>query len=90
MTPRFTQRHWTIAAQHPRVRAQELIVARRVAARARAINDAEGGSATISVESGVRPRGRSYVNVKSNRADEEHGTETTTRRAALRRAANGG
>lgn len=63
---------------------------RRVAARARAITAAEGGSATISLVEGIRPRGRSYVNVESSSADEEYGTSTTKRRRALGRAVREG
>ncbi|AKC03037.1 head closure Hc1 [Gordonia phage Gsput1] len=86
----LSQKQWDKVVQSRAVRAKVDAVAKRVAARAQALNDAEGGSATITVERGVRPKGRGYANVKSDRPDEEHGTETKARRAVLRRAARGG
>ncbi|WP_447001050.1 hypothetical protein [Rhodococcus qingshengii] len=57
-----------------------------IAATAQAITDADGGSATISLEIGVRPKGRSFVNVKSNKRAEEYGDEKTKRIRAIGRA----
>ena len=59
----------------------------QLAARARAITAAEGGKAKIRVESGIRPGGRSRVNVVSDSPWEEYGTESTKRIRALGRAA---
>ncbi|SFA60815.1 hypothetical protein SAMN05444374_11631 [Rhodococcoides kroppenstedtii] len=61
--------------------------AQRVAATARSITANEGGTASITVVSGVRPGGRAYTNVVSSSRDEEYGTETTPRIRALGRAA---
>ncbi|MGN7134562.1 hypothetical protein ACTHQY_14950 [Rhodococcoides corynebacterioides] len=61
--------------------------AQRVAATARSITANEGGTANITVVSGVRPGGRAYTNVVSSSRDEEYGTETTPRIRALGRAA---
>ncbi|QQM15106.1 hypothetical protein SEA_TINALIN_17 [Gordonia phage TinaLin] len=87
---RLTPEKWRKVAGSKAVQAQTQSVARRIAARAQALNNAEGGTATISVVSGVRPKGRAFTNVVSDRPDEEHGTDKTARRAVLRRAANGG
>ncbi|OZF41946.1 hypothetical protein CH292_27290 [Rhodococcus sp. 14-2470-1a] len=60
--------------------------ARSVARRAQSNTDELGGEATISVVSGIRPGGRSFANVESDSAEEEHGSERKTRRRALGRA----
>lgn len=65
-------------------------VGRRVAARAQQITNDEGGSANIELVLGIRPGGRSYVNVTNDRPDEEHGTENTPRIRAVGRAAREG
>lgn len=57
-----------------------------VAATAQAITDADGGSATISLEIGTRPKGRAFVNVKSNSRDEEYGNIQVKRIRAIGRA----
>lgn len=72
------------------VRGQLDTVARRVASRAQAITAAEGGTANIEVVRGVRPKGRSYVNVTSDRPVEEYGAEGQKRIRAIGRAARGG
>lgn len=59
---------------------------RQLAGRAQAITTASGGSARISLVKGIRPKGRSFVNVQSDSADEEFGTSKTQRRRALGRA----
>lgn len=58
-----------------------------VAGTAQRISNSEGGTASFSVESGIRPGGRAYANVVSDNRDEEYGTETTPRIRALGRAA---
>ena len=72
------------------VRKQLTAVGRRVAARAQAISDAEGGTARIALVEGIRPKGRSYVNVTSDKPAEEYGTENTPRIRAIGRAAREG
>lgn len=61
-------------------------VGRSVMARGQRITDDEGGSAQISLESGIRPGGRAFTNVTSSSAAEEYGNSKTTRRRALGRA----
>lgn len=61
-------------------------VAQPKAARAQAITNAEGGKARITVQSGIRPGGRAYANIVSDRPDEEYGTASTPRIRALGRA----
>jgi len=60
---------------------------RQVASRAQSITRSDGGTAEISLVTGIRPRGRAYTNVQSSSADEEYGTSTRKRRRALGRAA---
>ncbi|MFI2216529.1 hypothetical protein ACH47B_06555 [Rhodococcus sp. NPDC019627] len=68
------------------VRQQLQSVARRAMVRAQQITDEEGGEATIGLEAGIRPGGRSYVNLTSDNPGEELGTERKRRRRALGRA----
>ncbi|AXQ65134.1 hypothetical protein SEA_SCHMIDT_12 [Gordonia phage Schmidt] len=87
---KLSQATWDKAVRARAVRQAMDRKAKAVASRAQAINDSEGGTATIRVESGVRPGGRPFVNVVSDKANEEYGDSKTRRRAALRRAARGG
>lgn len=64
-------------------------VARAVAADAKGISRSEGGSASYSVRSGLRPGGRAYADVVSDNVEEERGSESVRRINALRRAARG-
>ena len=64
--------------------------ARQIASRAQAITNAEGGSAQITTEYGIRPGGRARVNVVSSDAEEEFGREGKKRTRAIGRAARGG
>lgn len=64
--------------------------AEKVAARARQINAAEGGTANITVVKGIRPGGRAYANVVSDNPEEEYGSSTQRKLAPVRRAALGG
>lgn len=64
--------------------------AEKVAARARQINSAEGGTAKITVVKGIRPGGRAYANVVSDNPEEEYGSSTQRKLAQVRRAALGG
>ena len=68
------------------VRAHLMKVARAKAARAQAITNAAGGQARITVQSGIRPGGRAYVNIVSDSPAEEYGSESTPRIRALGRA----
>lgn len=61
--------------------------AARLAARAQQITASDGGEAKITVESGIRPKGRAFTNVVSDSRDEEYGTQSTPRIRALGRAA---
>ena len=72
------------------IRRQLSAVGRRVAARAQAISDNEGGTARIELVEGIRPKGRSFVNVVSDKPAEEYGTEDTPRIRAIGRAAREG
>lgn len=72
----------------PKVRAALRSQAGGIAAKARSLDAAEGGDATISVEEGTRPRGRPYARAVSDDADGEFGTSKTARRRVLGRAAN--
>lgn len=83
---RMTNRLFAQLNKNPRVRAAALAKAQRVAARAQQITDSEGGEATISVETGIRPKGRAYAYVVSDRPDEEYGTQNNPRVRALGRA----
>ncbi|GLB62666.1 hypothetical protein NCCP2495_05440 [Dietzia sp. NCCP-2495] len=78
---------WRQVNRSKPVRQAEKRVAEQLAARARAITAAEGGKAKIRVEAGIRPGGRSRVNVVSDSPWEEYGTESTKRIRALGRAA---
>lgn len=60
--------------------------AAKVAARAQAITDREGGKARIRVDTSHRPKGRYQARVISDRPDEEYGTEGQKRIRPLGRA----
>ncbi|NKS94620.1 hypothetical protein GS876_10345 [Rhodococcus hoagii] len=61
-------------------------VGRGVMGRGQQITNHEGGSAEITLESGIRPGGRAFTNVVSSSAAEEYGNSKTKRRRALGRA----
>lgn len=63
--------------------------AKKVAARATAISRENGGSATYSLRSGIRPGGRAFVDVVSSDTAEERGSAEVKRINALRRAGRG-
>lgn len=83
---RLSQKQVDSIMRNPAIRSQLAAVGQQVAARARAITESEGGSANISIESGIRPGGRSFTNVESDSAEEEYGSQKKTRRRALGRA----
>lgn len=76
------------AMHHHEVRRALRKRAQGIAQRARGIANAEGVEASISVEEGVRPKGRRYARVVSDRADAEWGNRNEVRRNILGRAAN--
>lgn len=92
---RLSRRTWLQVVQSPQVRAALASKAARIAARARQLDAAEGGSAEITTESGTRPKGRSYARVVSTDVDGEYGrganpetgSEAVPRRRVLGRAA---
>lgn len=75
---------------NPVVTAKLLEVAERKAAAARRITSDEGGSASITVRTGLRPKGRVFAYIESDRPDEEYGIEGRKRIRALGRAAREG
>jgi hypothetical protein len=64
--------------------------ARAIASRARSIDAAEGGNASIGVSSGTNGRGRPYSRITSNDVGGEFGSSKTARRRTLGRAAEQG
>lgn len=89
MARRLSSAEWKRIAGSAQVRSMTRQRGNLIAMRARVLNDAEGGTANITVEHGVRPDGRSFTRVTSDNADEEYGTSKTRRRRVLRRAATG-
>lgn len=87
---RLSQDSFRRVTNSPPVRAKLLEVARRIAATATAIADAENVDTQVDVEidvsDGTRPQGRGYARVTSSNADAEHGTAATPRRRVLGRA----
>lgn len=78
------------AARHPGVAAQLAVVANRIKTRAEKIAQNEGVDMKVSTETGVRPKGRPYVNVIGDNADQEFGSSRTGRRRILGRAGEPG
>lgn len=86
ITPAFI-----LSAMHqPGVAAHLQVVANRVAARAKGIAASEGVDMEVTTVAGVRPKGRPYVNVVTNNAEQEFGSARTKRRRVLGRAADAG
>lgn len=71
----------------PALARQLVRTAHRVQAIAKRTSAAAGGTATFTVDYGIRPGGRARVNVVSNNPGEEYGAEGVARIGALRRAA---
>lgn len=86
ITPEFIRS----AMHQPGVAAHLQVVADRVAKRAAGIAASEGVEMTIGTVAGIRPKGRPFVNVVADNADQEFGTSRTGRRRILGRAAEGG
>jgi len=78
------------AANHPGVVAQLAVVAGRIKANAEGIAANEGISMQVTTEAGVRPKGRPFVNVVADNAEQEFGSSRTARRRILGRAGEGG
>lgn len=77
---------WSRLNRNRAVRQAVNGVAARVASRAQAISDREGGTARIRVETSQRPKGRLQARVISDRPDEEYGSEGQKRIRPLGRA----
>lgn len=87
-TVRISNELWAEVTQLPQVRAELMRQARIIAATAQAISNAEQVDNTITVEEGIRPKGRAFARVTSSNADDsEFGTEEFKRVRALGRAA---
>lgn len=84
---RLTPKMYKKINRLPALQQRGIAKARRIAATAQAITNSEGGSARITVVSGIRPGGRAFAQVVSSSRDEEYGTETTPRIRAIGRAA---
>lgn len=78
------------AARHPGVFAQLAVVAGRIKARADGIAADEGISMQVTTEAGVRPKGRPFVNVVADNAEQEFGSSRIARLRILGRAGEGG
>lgn len=86
ITPEFIQ----MAVNHPDIPKHLQVVADRVKARAVALASAEGVEMEVDTVAGVRPKGRPFVNVVSDNADQEHGSATSAKYRILGRAGEGG
>lgn len=86
ITPEFIQS----AMHEPGVAAHLLVVAERAAARARQLAASEGVEMNVSTVSGVRPKGRPFVNVVADNAEQEFGSSRMGRFRILGRAAESG
>lgn len=86
ITPAFV-----LSAMHqPGVAAHLQVVADRVKVRAAGIASAEGVEMNLSTKAGVRPKGRPFVNVLADNAEQEFGSSRVGRRRILGRAAEQG
>lgn len=86
ITPEFIQS----AMHEPGVAAHLKVVAERAAARARQLAASEGVEMNVSTVSGVRPKGRPFVNVVADNAEQEFGSSRMGRFRILGRAAESG
>ncbi|WP_417220505.1 hypothetical protein [Arthrobacter sp.] len=78
------------AMTQPGVLAHLQVVANRVKARAEGIAASEEVDMQVTTVAGVRPKGRPFVNVVADNAEQEWGSSRTGRRRILGRAAAGG
>lgn len=86
MPDRLPRKLWKQLNENPRIQAGLEARAKKGAARAQQITNAEGGKARISVQRGVRPGGRAYAYVVTDSPAEEFGTESTKAIRAVGRA----
>lgn len=82
----ITREYIRSAMQHPVVREQLGVIARRVARRAESIAAAEGVSMAVTVEQSVRPGGRPQARVIGDNVAQEWGDSKTEKRRILGRA----
>lgn len=78
------------AAQSAVVRKALQVKADKIKSRAESIATAEEVTMQVTTEAGIRPRGRPFVNVVSDNAEQEFGSSRTKRRRILGRAGEGG
>ena len=78
------------AMLQPGVAAQLQVVANRIQKRAEGIAANEGVDMEFTTKAGVRPKGRPFVNVIGDNAEQEFGSSRTARRRILGRAGEGG
>lgn len=83
--PKLMAQAWN----HPDIPKFLQAKADKVAARAKSLAASEDVEMNITTVSGVRPKGRAYVNVVGDNADQEFGTSRTARRRILGRAGEG-
>lgn len=83
---RLSQQQVNTIMQNKALQQRLKDVGREVMSRGQQITNDEGGSAEITLETGVRPGGRAFTNVVSSSAEEEYGNSKTKRRRALGRA----
>lgn len=89
MAKKVSDQLWRLANKKGNVGKALDRAADRTIARATAISRANGGKAIYSKREGTRPGGRRFVDIVSDRPEEEAGTEDVPRINALRRAARG-
>lgn len=85
---KITDQEWRRIVALPSVRAALRARAQAIAGRARVIAATETPDASIGMEEGTRPQGRTYARVTSDDPEGEFGTEKRARRRVLGRAAN--
>lgn len=78
------------AMNHPDVVAHLQVVADRIKASAKSIAAAEGVEMEVSTVSGIRPKGRPYVNVIADNEEQEFGSARSQRFRILGRAGESG
>lgn len=87
--PKVSEQLWRMTNRKTPTRQALERAAQRVATTATAISRANGGTANYTTRPIIRPGGRASVDVVSDNAAEERGTEEVKRTNALRRAARG-
>ncbi|QWF78705.1 hypothetical protein [Amycolatopsis sp. CA-230715] len=82
----LSDREWRRIVALPSVRKRLRFVANQIATRTRANLSSAGSAATVTVEEGIRPKGRAYARVVHDDPFGEYGTEDVPRHRALGRA----